>query len=421
MRIVNARLRGKPDLHEIQVERSRFASIMPQPGRRPAEDDAIDAQGKLLCAPFIEPHIHLDAALTAGEPRWNESGTLFEGIECWAERKPMLDRGDIRRRAMETLELLVGQGVQYVRTHADVSDPSLVGLTTLCELRDELSDRLQIQVVAFPQEGILSYPDGLALMERAVEAGADVIGAIPHFEYTRELGEASLKEAIRLAQAHDRLVDVHCDEIDDPNSRFLEVLAAEALFAEMGSRVTASHTTAMHSYDNAYCSKLFRLLKHSGIHFICCPTESIHLQGRFDTYPKRRGLTRVKELDAAGINVCFAEDSIRDPWYSLGNGRLLRTLDFGLHICQMMGYADFSRALDFITDHAARTLGIEQDYGIAPGKPANCILLDGEDDYDVLRRQSDVLLSIREGKVIMRREPAKIVTPDYVCGETSIA
>lgn len=414
MKIINARLRGRPELYEIQIEGSRFSRITSQVNSQPLEEGAIDANGRLLCPPFIEPHIHLDAALTAGEPRWNESGTLFEGIECWAERKPMLDREDIRRRALETLELLVGQGVQYVRTHADVSDPGLVGLKTLCELRDELSDRLQIQVVAFPQEGLLSYSDGLALMEQAIEVGADVVGAIPHFEYTRELGEASLKEAIRLAQAHDRLVDVHCDEIDDPSSRFLEVLASEALFAEMGSRVTASHTTAMHSYDNAYCSKLFRLLKHSGINFISCPTESIHLQGRFDTYPKRRGLTRVKELDAAGINVCFAEDSIRDPWYSLGNGRLLRTLDFGLHVCQMMGYADFSRALDFITDHAARTLGIESDYGIVPGRLANCILLDGEDDFDVLRRQSDVLLSIREGRVILKRESARILTPGYL-------
>ncbi|MDR5903533.1 cytosine deaminase [Halomonas icarae] len=417
MRIVNARLRGHIDLHEVHIEGDRFSDVTPQMGYQPATEGAIDAQGRLLCAPFIESHIHLDAAMTAGEPRWNESGTLFEGIECWAERKKMLNRDDIRRRALATLELLVGQGVQHVRTHVDVSDPDLVGLKILCELRDELRERLHIQVVAFPQEGLLSYPNGLELMQKAIEVGADVVGAIPHFEYTRELGDASLKETIRLARTHNRLVDVHCDEIDDPNSRFLEVLATEALFADMGSRVTASHTTAMHSYDNAYCSKLFRLLKHSGINFVSCPTESIHLQGRFDTYPKRRGLTRVKELDAAGINVCFAEDSIQDSWYSLGNGRLLRTLDFGLHICQMMGYTDFSRALDFITDNAARTLGIEADYGIVPGRPANCILLDGEDDYDVLRRQQDVLFSIREGRIIMQREPSRVLTPDYLANE----
>jgi cytosine deaminase len=414
MKIVNARLRNLPGLYSVHIKNGFFDAINLQADHELIAVDAVDAEGHLLCAPFIEPHIHLDAAMTAGEPRWNESGTLFEGIECWAERKSILDQHDIKERAVATLELLVSNGVQHVRTHADVSDPSLIGLRTLCELRDELSDKLHIQVVAFPQEGILSYPNGLALMEEAIEIGADVVGAIPHFEYTRELGDKSLKKLINLARTHDRLIDVHCDEIDDPNSRFLEVLAAEALFADMGSRVTASHTTAMHSYDNAYCSKLFRLLKASEINFISCPTESIHLQGRFDTYPKRRGLTRVKELDAEGINVCFAEDSINDPWYSLGNGRLLRTLDFGLHICQMMGYSDFSRSLDFITDHSARTLGIEVDYGIHSGKPANCILLDGKDDYDVLRRQGEVLLSIRHGRIISRREPARVVTPTYL-------
>lgn len=219
-----------------------------------------------------------------------------------------------------------------------------------------------------------------------------MVGGIPHFEYTRELGVASMKRVIELAIKYDRLVDVHCDEIDDPNSRFLEVLAHEALCHDLGSRVTASHTTAMHSYNNAYCSKLFLLLKRSGINFVSCPTESIHLQGRFDSYPKRRGVTRVKELNEAGINVCFAEDSIVDPWYSLGNGKLLRTLDFGLHICHMMGYQDFSQALSLITDNSARTLDIESRYGIEVGKPASFNLLDGEDDYSVLRTQGEVLL-----------------------------
>lgn len=413
MNIVNARLRKTDGLFSISINNGLFASIEQQSDTKTPSANDIDAQGQLVCAPFVEPHIHLDAALTAGEPNWNKSGTLFEGIERWSERKPMLDEQDIRERVTKTIELLVGNGVQHIRTHADTSDDSLIGLRTLCAMRDELKDKIDLQVVAFPQDGLLSFPNGLALMEEAIEIGADVIGGIPHFEYTRELGEQSMKKVIELAIKHDRLVDVHCDEIDDPNSRFLEFLAAEALFNELGSRVTASHTTAMHSYDNAYCSKLFRLLKKSGINFISCPTESIHLQGRFDTYPKRRGLTRVKELNAAGINVCFAEDSIFDPWYSLGNGKLLRTLDFGLHICQMMGYDDFKTALDLITDNSAKTLSLK-NYGIEIGNPANCIILQGEDDYSVLRKQGEVLASIRNGKVIMRREPAKITTPAYL-------
>nr|WP_290702255.1 cytosine deaminase [Halomonas sp. UBA3074] len=414
MQIINARLRQRPELYRLVVEDGTFSSITVQDAPQTPSEGQIDAGAKLVCAPFIEPHIHLDAALTAGEPSWNQSGTLFEGIERWGERKPMLTEADIRERALKTLNLLIGNGVQFVRTHADTSDPSLIGLKTLCRLRDELKDKIDIQVVAFPQDGLLSYPGGDKLMEEALEFGADVVGGIPHFEYTRELGVASMKRVIELAIKYDRLVDVHCDEIDDPNSRFLEVLACEALFNDLGSRVTASHTTAMHSYDNAYCSKLFLLLKRSGINFVSCPTESIHLQGRFDTYPKRRGVTRVKELNEAGINVCFAEDSIFDPWYSLGNGKLLRTLDFGLHICQMMGYQDFSQALSLITDNSARTLNIEDRYGIEVGKPASFNLLEGEDDYSVLRTQGEVLLSVRHGEIIMQRDSAKITTPPWL-------
>ena len=414
MQIINARLRQRPELYRLVVEDGTFSSITVQDAPQTPSEGQIDAGAKLVCAPFIEPHIHLDAALTAGEPSWNQSGTLFEGIERWGERKPMLTEADIRERALKTLNLLIGNGVQFVRTHADTSDPSLIGLKTLCRLRDELKDKIDIQVVAFPQDGLLSYPGGDKLMEEALEFGADVVGGIPHFEYTRELGVASMKRVVELAIKYDRLVDVHCDEIDDPNSRFLEVLACEALFNDLGSRVTASHTTAMHSYDNAYCSKLFLLLKRSGINFVSCPTESIHLQGRFDTYPKRRGVTRVKELNEAGINVCLAEDSIFDPWYSLGNGKLLRTLDFGLHICQMMGYQDFSQALSLITDNSARTLNIEDRYGIEVGKPASFNLLEGEDDYSVLRTQGEVLLSVRHGEIIMQRDSAKITTPPWL-------
>ncbi|MCG8158278.1 cytosine deaminase [Brenneria goodwinii] len=410
MKIVNARLRHRPELFTLEIRDGIFTAIVPQTAIQHAAADEIDVQGNLACAPFVEPHIHLDAALTAGEPNWNQSGTLFEGIERWAERKPLLTPDDIRTRARKTIQLLMENGVQAIRTHVDTTDPTLTATKVLCELREELKGQVELQVVAFPQEGLLSYPNGLRLMEEALEIGVDVVGGIPHFEYTRELGEASMKQVIALAKKYDRLVDVHCDEIDDPNSRFLEVLAAEALFNDMGHRVTASHTTAMHSYDNAYCSKLFRLLKKSGISFVSCPTESIHLQGRFDTFPKRRGVTRVKELLAAGMNVCLAQDSIFDPWYSLGNGKLLRVLDAGLHICQMMGYQDISTALSLITDNSAKALGIDARYGIEVGKPANLIVLSGENDYEAIRRQEDVLWSIRHGEIILQRQPAEVVT-----------
>ncbi|MCV2402635.1 cytosine deaminase [Marinomonas sp. C2222] len=413
MKVINARLRHQAELFTVHIENGSFVSIEEQTERLSAHSSEFDANENLLCAPFVEPHIHLDAALTAGEPEWNNSGTLFEGIERWSQRKSMLNEADIRQRALSTIELLVQNGVQAIRTHTDTTDPTLIGVRTLCALRDELKDKIDLQVVAFPQDGMLSYPNGLKLMEEALEIGADVVGGIPHFEYTRELGEQSVKKIIELAKKYDRLIDVHCDEIDDPNSRFLEFLACEALFHDMGEKVTASHTTAMHSYDNAYCSKLFRLLKNSGINFISCPTESIHLQGRFDSYPKRRGVTRVKELREADINVCLGQDSIFDPWYSLGNGKLLRTLDFAMHICQMMGYKDYASALDMITDNSAKALCLN-NYGIKVGHPANFILLEGFDDYSVLRKQGEVLLSVRRGEIIVERKPAQVISKPWI-------
>ncbi|HAY15449.1 MAG TPA: cytosine deaminase [Halomonas sp.] len=403
MQIVNARLRQRPELYRIEISNGLFTDITAQDSPQTATAEQLDAGGKLICAPFIEPHIHLDAALTAGEPSWNQSGTLFEGIERWGERKPLLNEADIRERVLKTLNLLIGNGVQFVRTHADTSDPSLVGLKTLCALRDELKDKIDIQVVAFPQDGLLSYPGGDKLMEEALEIGADVVGGIPHFEYTRELGVASMKRVIELAMKYDRLVDVHCDEIDDPQSRFLEVLAAEALSRDYGSRVTASHTCAMHSYDDAYCSRLFRLLGKSGLNFVALPTENLHLQGRFDGYPKRRGVTRVPELLDAGLKVCFGQDSIRDPWYPMGNGNLLRTLDVGLHACHMLGMERIDTALEIVTDNGAAALNLKA-YEIAVGNPARCMLVNGATPYEVLLNQSPVLASIRDGRCLVQRE-----------------
>lgn len=413
MKIINARLRGQTELFSLSVAQGLITHITPQTAalsaNLPEYEEAIDAAGNLLSAPFVEPHIHLDAVLTAGQPSWNMSGTLFEGIERWSERKPLLTPEDIEQRVLKTVQLLVENGVQYIRTHVDVTDPQLTALKTIAKLKPKLSSAINLQIVAFPQEGIWSFPNGKTLMERAIEEGADVIGGIPHFEFTREYGVESMRWVVELAKQHDLLVDVHCDEIDDEASRFLEVLATAALELDMGERVTASHTTAMHSYNNAYCSKLFRLLKKSKINFVSCPTESIHLQGRFDTYPKRRGVTRVKELCEAGMNVCFAQDSIQDPWYTLGNGKLLRVLDAGLHICHMMGYKELSKALDLITNNGAKTLQVEAEHGIEVGKPANFILLEGEDDLSVIQRQGEVLLSVRNGEILIQRQPAKLV------------
>ncbi|MGV6477280.1 cytosine deaminase [Azotobacter vinelandii] len=408
MKIVNARLRGREGLQRIELDGARIAAIAAQPAPAEAGGDELDAAGNLVVPPFVEPHIHLDATLTAGEPTWNMSGTLFEGIERWAERKALVTHEDIKTRAKKAIDMLVEHGIQHVRTHVDVTDPTLAALKAMLEVREETRHLIDLQIVAFPQEGIESYQGGRELMSEAIALGADVVGGIPHFENTREQGVGSIKFLMDLAERTGCLVDVHCDETDDPQSRFLEVLAEEARVRDMGERVTASHTTAMGSWDNAYCSKLFRLLKLSRINFVSCPTESIHLQGRFDTFPKRRGLTRVAELDRAGLNVCFGQDSIVDPWYPLGNGNILRILEAGLHICHMLGYADLQRALDLITEHSAKALHLGERYGLEVGRPANLLILSAANDYEMLRSQGHALVSIRHGEILMRRTPARI-------------
>lgn len=408
MKIVNARLRGREGLHCIELEGARIAAIASQPAPVDITGDELDATGNLVVPPFVEPHIHLDATLTAGEPAWNMSGTLFEGIERWAERKALVTHEDTKTRAKKAIDMLVEHGIQHVRTHVDVTDPTLAALKAMLEVREETRQLIDLQIVAFPQEGIESYKGGRELMAEAIALGADVVGGIPHFENTREQGVSSIRFLMDLAERTGCLVDVHCDETDDPQSRFLEVLAEEARVRDIGERVTASHTTAMGSWDNAYCSKLFRLLKQSRINFVSCPTESIHLQGRFDTFPKRRGLTRVAELDRAGLNVCFGQDSIVDPWYPLGNGNILRILEAGLHICHMLGYADLQRALDLITEHSARALQLGERYGLEVGRPANLLILSAASDYEMLRSQGHALVSIRNGEVLMRRIPAQI-------------
>lgn len=401
--IDNARLAGREGLWRISITEGKFAAIEAQPAQ--IASDALDAQGGLVLAPFVEPHIHLDTTQTAGEPNWNQSGTLFEGIERWAERKTMLTHEDVKARAWRTLKWQIANGIQHVRTHVDVSDPSLTALKAMLEVKQEIAPWIDLQIVAFPQEGILSYPNGEQLLEQAIQLGADVIGAIPHFEFTREYGVESLHKIFALAEKYDRLIDVHCDEIDDEQSRFVETVAALAHKQQMGAKVTASHTTAMHSYNGAYASRLFRLLKMSGINFVANPLVNIHLQGRFDSYPKRRGITRVKEMLQAGINVCFGHDDVFDPWYPLGTANMLQVLHMGLHVCQLMGYEQINAGLQLITENSAKTLHLN-DYGIAQGNSANCVILPAETGFEAVRRQVPVRYSIRNARVIAQTQPA---------------
>jgi len=314
---------------------------------------------------------------------------------------------DIKKRALKAVEMQMKHGIQHVRTHADVSDPSLTGLKALLEVKEEVSPWMDIQIVALPQEGLYTKAEGEELLEQALQMGADAVGAIPHYEPTREDGVKSVKKAIELALKYDKLVDVHCDEIDDAQSRYIEVLAAEAIKSGLENKVTASHTTAMATYEDAYTYKLFQTLKKANINFVALPKANLHLQGRFDGYPKRRGITRVKELLEEGLNVSFGLDSIVDPWYPLGDGDLMSVVDTGLHACHMTSYDDIVSALELITINGAKTLNIENEYGVKEGNKANLIVIDSDSEYEAVRCQSPVIYSIRNGEILVETKPAE--------------
>ena len=406
MLVKNVHIHNREGLWQVLIEEGKISRIFPQNEVLNYSGEILDGEEGIIYPPFVEPHIHLDATQTAGQPNWNQSGTLFEGIERWAERKSLLSHEDVKSRAWKTLKWQIANGVQYVRTHVDVSDPTLTALKAMLEVKKEIAPWVDLQIVAFPQEGILSYPNGEKLLDQAMEMGADVVGGIPHFEFTREYGVESMHIAFDIARKYNKQIDIHCDEIDDEQSRFVETVAALALKYDMGEKVTASHTTAMHSYNNAYASRLFRLLKMSKIHFVANPLVNIHLQGRFDTYPKRRGVTRVKEMLKNNINVCFGHDDVFDPWYPLGTANMLQVLHMGLHVCQLMGYGQINDGLKLVTENSAKALGLT-DYGIKEGNSANFIVLPAENGFDAVRRQVPTRYSIRHGKVISETQLAK--------------
>ena len=406
MLVKNVHIHNREGLWQILIEEGKISRIFSQDEVFNYSGEILDGEEGIVYPPFVEPHIHLDATQTAGQPNWNQSGTLFEGIERWAERKSLLSHEDVKSRAWKTLKWQIANGVQYVRTHVDVSDPTLTALKAMLEVKKEIAPWVDLQIVAFPQEGILSYPNGEKLLDQAIEMGADVVGGIPHFEFTREYGVESMHIAFDIARKYNKQIDIHCDEIDDEQSRFVETVAALALKYDMGEKVTASHTTAMHSYNNAYASRLFRLLKMSKIHFVANPLVNIHLQGRFDTYPKRRGVTRVKEMLKNNINVCFGHDDVFDPWYPLGTANMLQVLHMGLHVCQLMGYGQINDGLKLVTENSAKALGLT-DYGIQEGNSANFIVLPAENGFDAVHRQVPTRYSIRHGKVISETQLAK--------------
>lgn len=391
---------------DVRIVDGKFAEIADNLAPE-AGEQVIDATNKLMIPPFVDPHVHLDSTMTAGDPEWNETGTLFDGIRIWSERKKTLSHEDVKQRAIQALKIQAAHGLQFVRSHVDITDPDLVALKALIEVREEVKPWMTLQLVAFPQEGILSFPGGKELMIKAAELGVDAIGAIPHFEFTREYSVESLHFVFEVAQKYNLLIDAHTDEIDDPASRGLETMATLALETGLKEKVTASHTTAMGSYNDAYVYKLMRLLKMSDINFVANPLINMYLGGRFDTYPKRRGLTRVKELDAEGINVAFGEDDIKDPWYPMGNGNMVDALHMGLHATQIMGYSEIMNSYRFITKNGARTMHVQDSYGIEVGKPANFLIFNATNWFDALNERAEMLYSIHNGEVLVETKPAE--------------
>lgn len=405
----NAKLRHQSGLYDIWVEDDRIYDIVPA-GSIQLEAEAKNLNGKLVCEPYVESHIHLDYVYTAEiSKEETESGTLFEAIEKWSDSKQILSVQDIKDKAYLGIKAEMKNGVQYIRTHVDVTDPKLTALRAMLEIKEEVKDKLYLQLIAFPQEGYYAYEGGAELVEEALKMGADVVGGIPHYEFTQELGAKSVKKAFELAEKYDKMIDIHCDETDDSNSRFVEHIASEAFYRGLGSKVTASHTCAMSSYNNAYAFKMMNKFNRAGINFIACPTENCYLQGRYDEYPKRRGLTRIDQLVKAGCNVSFAQDSISDPWYPLGNGNLIHQVDFGLHLGHMMSLEEIRHGLDFITLNGAKTLSLGEEYELKKGSKASFIVLNAFDELEAIRERASVILSIRNGQTLLEKEPEKVV------------
>jgi len=389
---------------DLLVQDGRIAAVgpaLPVPeGLAP-----IDAEGWLLSPPFVDAHFHMDATLSYGLPRVNASGTLLEGIALWGELKPLLTQEALVERALQYCDWAVARGLLAVRSHVDVCDDRLLAVQALLHVKALVKPYLDLQLVAFPQDGVLRSPNALANLKRALQMGVDVVGGIPHFERTAEQGADSVKLLCELAAERGLPVDMHCDESDDPLSRHIETLAFQTQRLGLQGRVTGSHLTSMHSMDNYYASKLIPLIAEAQVHAVANPLINITLQGRHDSYPKRRGMTRVPELLAAGVNVGFGQDCVMDPWYSLGSADMLEVAAMGLHVAQMTSQHGMRQCFDAVTANSARILGLE-GYGLAVGCRADFLLLQARSPTEALRLRAQRLLVVRGGQVIARTPAA---------------
>ena len=383
---------------DVLVQGERIAAIGPNLAA-PEGVAVIDAAGQLLSPPFVDAHFHMDATLSYGLPRVNRSGTLLEGIALWGELKPQLTQEALVERALQYCDWAVAKGLLAIRSHVDVCDDRLLAVEALLHVRERVKPYLDLQLVAFPQDGVLRSPNALANLKRALDLGVDVVGGIPHFERTMADGAESVRLLCEIAAERGLRVDMHCDESDDPLSRHIETLAFHTQRLGLHGRVAGSHLTSMHSMDNYYVSKLLPLMREAGVHAIANPLINITLQGRHDSYPKRRGMTRVPEMLEAGINVGFGHDCVMDPWYSLGSSDMLEVAAMGLHVAQMTSQAQMRQCFDAVTVNSAQILGLA-DHGLEVGKAADFVLLQAGDPVEAIRLRATRLLVVRRGRVV---------------------
>ena len=395
---------------DIGIEAGRIVSLEPRLAARAA--DELDVAGALVTPPFVDAHFHLDATLSYGLPRVNLSGTLLEGIALWGELKPTLRQEALVERGLQYCDWAVARGLLAIRAHVDVCDDRLQAVEALLEVRRKVAPYLDLQLVAFPQDGLLRSPGAFDNLKRAIGMGVDVVGGIPHFERSMADGADSVRLLCEFAAERGLLVDMHCDETDDPLSRHIETLAAQTHRLGLGGRVVGSHLTSMHSMDNDYVSKLIPLIREAGVAAVANPLINITLQGRADTYPKRRGLTRVPELMAAGVPVAFGHDCVMDPWYSLGSGDMLEVAHMGLHVAQMTGVEAMRACFAAVTETPARMLGLD-GYGLEPGCHADLVVLDASDPVEALRLRAARLFVVRRGRIVSRapRAAAQLSLP----------
>jgi cytosine deaminase len=392
--------------HDVLVDAGRIVDVAPRIEAAAAR--TLDGGGHLLAPPFVDAHFHMDSTLTYGMPRINRSGTLLEGIALWGELKPTRPRAAIVERALAYCDWAVARGLLAIRSHVDVCDPRLLAVEALLDVRTRVRPYLDLQLVAFPQDGLLRSEGALGNLRRAHALGVDVDGGNPHFERTKADGAQSVRILCEIAAEHGLPVDMHCDETDDPLSRHVETLAYWTQRLGLQGRVTGSHLTSMHSMDNYYASKLIALLREAQVNAVANPLINITLQGRHDTYPKRRGMTRVPELMAAGVTVAFGHDCVMDPWYPLGSADMLEVASMGLHVAQMTGDAQMRACFDAVTANPARILGLE-GYGVAPGCRADFVLLQARDPVEAIRLRATRLQVFRAGELIAE-SPAAVAT-----------